>query len=327
MLAIYIYRLDFSSILPHSLVSTLSVDLSHNSTNIATTKSINMQQNSCDKSAVPPSGQDVHPWTYNDIEMVDADPIEPEATAVYTACHAAIDTVEILANIMIHLPKFQLFAIQRVSTKFHDTIEESPELQRKMMLKTPLHPAPTPDVWGSGITFRDMLIFNEVLGNTIFLPSIATQEGFTDGIHAMYGGSRHMHNKVAYHGELWFNRYREADFEMPEKSYCIDLANREASWRNMLISEQNLPPFRTRMHMEYRYIKQTSANDNTGLGRERVGYVTMGEVVDAVEKEYNEYWASQAKRWGIGVRKSVREADDWLDWKIGLRSRGLQLRV
>lgn len=43
------------------------------------------------------------------------------------------------------------------------------------------------------------------------------------------------------------------------------------------------------MHVEFRFLEETSANDITDHEAGRVGFVTPKEVVDAVKNEYNEH--------------------------------------
>ncbi|KAF2159787.1 hypothetical protein M409DRAFT_60554 [Zasmidium cellare ATCC 36951] len=274
---------------------------------MATTPNPNMQDIYKGIATLPQ--QDSQPWQYNDIEMVDYNAFE--------ACHKALGTVEILEEILTHLPKFQLFRIQKVSMAFRDTIQESPQLQERMMLKAPVKSSPRPRGCSNGV------VLNDILRDTIFLPRLAIQEGFTDGIHAMYGHRRLMHENLE-DGELTLYRYREMQFSLPEKNYIINLAKRDASWRKMLVAKEQLPPFRTQMLMWFSSLKE-SDNNKEGFGEERMGFVTMGDVADAVEKEYNEYWWSKAN--GINVRGTLREADDYLDHRTGITSRGLQHRI
>jgi hypothetical protein len=52
-----------------------------------------------------------------------------------SACRRALQTTELLENILVHLPVKDLFVHQRVSKRFQATIAESLAIQRKMFLR------------------------------------------------------------------------------------------------------------------------------------------------------------------------------------------------
>ena len=52
----------------------------------------------------------------------------------HSACHRALQTTELLENILVHLPIKDLFVHQKVSKRFQATIAESPAIRRKMFL-------------------------------------------------------------------------------------------------------------------------------------------------------------------------------------------------
>jgi hypothetical protein len=51
------------------------------------------------------------------------------------ACHRALQTTELLENILVHLPVKDLFVHQKVSKRFQATIAKSPAIRRKMFLR------------------------------------------------------------------------------------------------------------------------------------------------------------------------------------------------
>jgi hypothetical protein len=52
-----------------------------------------------------------------------------------SACHRALQTTELLENILVRLPVKDLFVHQKVSKRFQATIAESPAIRRKMFLR------------------------------------------------------------------------------------------------------------------------------------------------------------------------------------------------
>jgi hypothetical protein len=54
-----------------------------------------------------------------------------------SACHRALQTTEVLENILVHLPIRELFLYQNVCEKFRATIAGSPAIRRQMFLALP----------------------------------------------------------------------------------------------------------------------------------------------------------------------------------------------
>ena len=58
--------------------------------------------------------------------------VDLRATSVGGAKGAVLNTAELLENTLVHLPARTLFAVQRVSTQFHDAVRDSVQIQRKL---------------------------------------------------------------------------------------------------------------------------------------------------------------------------------------------------
>lgn len=154
--------------------------------------------------------------------------MSPPAIPTFKATHQVLKTVELLEKILLELPVYDLFAVQRTDTTFHKTVTSSPRIQRAMFLE--------PD--SSTTPWSEKPKINPILKSTLekFLFQLPKEAGFLDV----------RYFTVLRTGE-WAGRWMTTNFELHMNPHGDDgqrrrgrvllpkLSDDVESWRRMLL--------------------------------------------------------------------------------------------
>lgn len=121
------------------------------------------------------------------------------------------------------------------------------------------------------------------------------QYGIVEGIHLACGQLT---------SQWEFRREYDIDHPAPVTHKCIDLSNREASWRKMLVHRGELHDVFPSLVMLYRHKHQLTWNKKTQC-KSHKGDFTLGEVLDAMEGALEKYW-----EWRIAGQKLPKAFKD-----------------